>query len=108
MLLNQIENPNNEIKDFTYYSIHLWPDINKPGITYKIAYKREKNAGKMAVKLIDSGLYESLVLRKNEVIKRDINNDYSISSPVYAWNNKEGVYKNDLRCNEIFKIRIYK
>lgn len=98
MLLSQLENPKSALKDITYYSITSWDKKSKTGSGsgYKIAYKTPKNAYKQARKMIDTGLYDYLVIRENYVSYRDYNNEFSSSGCRYIWDRKKEVIKNDL------------
>lgn len=71
------------LKDFTYYHITIFDNANKPGRDYSNAYKTEKNATKAAQRLIDSGNYELIVLRRAEIISQiPYIEYYAINSPI--------------------------
>ena len=81
MKLSKLEN--SILKDFTYYHITIFDNANKPGRDYPNAYKTEKNAAKAAQRLIDSGNYELIVLRREEVISQiPYIEYYAINSPI--------------------------
>ena len=74
---------NSILKDFTYYHITIFDNANKPGRDYPNVYKTEKNATKAAQRLIDSGYYELIVLRREKVISQIPHIEhYSINSPI--------------------------
>ena len=68
MLLKTLEN--SILTNFTYYHIVIFEDANKPGKDYPNAYKTERGATKAAENLIKSGKYNTVVLRREEVIKQ--------------------------------------
>lgn len=71
------------LTDFTYFYIVLFQDKNKPGHEYPNAYKTEAGAARTAEKLIKSGKYEVITLRRNEVIKQvPYTTLYSIDGPI--------------------------
>lgn len=81
MKLSKLEN--SILKDFTYYHITIFDNANKPGRDYPNAYKTEKNAAKAAQRLIESGNYELIVLRRQEVISQiPYIEYYAINSPI--------------------------
>ncbi len=81
MLLKAIEN--SILNDFTYYTITIFADSNKPGKTYPKAYKTERNAIKTAENLFNTGNYDIVMLRRQEIIKQVPGiTDFSISSPI--------------------------
>lgn len=80
MRLSDIENA--DLDDFTYYEIIRWKDKNKSGEHSPIAYKHEGTARNNMKKMLASGKYEMIVLRKVEAIKRRSYCEFSISTPI--------------------------
>ena len=92
MLLKTLEN--SILNDFTYYHITIFDNANKPGRDYENAYKTEKNATKAAQRLIDSGNYELIVLRREEVISQIPHKEYySINSPIRSFIKEDAKWK---------------
>ena len=80
MRLTEIENA--DLDDFTYYEIIRWKDKTKMGEHSPIVYKHEGTARHNMKKMLASGKYEMIMLRKVEVIKRRSYCEFSISSPI--------------------------
>lgn len=74
-----------EMKDQTYYTLFVFKDKNNLGERYKNEYKSFKNAIKKFTELKVSGLYQCVVLRKEEVFLRNPKTEISSSSPVKRW-----------------------
>jgi len=70
------------IKDYTYYIVVCFPELNIMGYTLKRKYKTENGACKMAMKLNQQG-NDLVMVRKEEVFYQDENTDISSSSPMY-------------------------
>jgi hypothetical protein len=88
MLLKTLEN--SILKDFTYYHIVIFEDANKPGKDYPNAYKTERGATKAAEKLFTSGKYNTIVLRREEVIKQIPHTAYySINRAIKTYQKQE-------------------
>lgn len=73
------------VKDLTYYQCYVWSDKTKMGHEDGRLYKTKANAEKRMAKLIASGKYESVVLRKEEVWLRDEDNEFSASGVEAKW-----------------------
>ena len=73
------------MKNQTYYTIYVWTDKNAMGKGLKSEYKREENAIKKFDELTKSGLYDCVVLRKEEVFLRTPSTEISSSSPIKRW-----------------------
>lgn len=69
------------LDNITYFTLILFPEFGN-GKTYKVAYKTLNNAKKAAEKIIKDIAINEVVIRKNEVVKRRYNCDYSVSSYV--------------------------
>jgi hypothetical protein len=88
MLLKTLEN--SVLENFTYYHIVIFEDANKPGKDYPNAYKTERGATKAAENLIKSGKYNTIVLRREEVIKQVPHKTYfSINSAIKTYQKQE-------------------
>lgn len=73
------------LKDFTYYTLIVWDNKHKTGKGVKTEYKRESNAIKKFEELVNSGFYECVMLRKEEVFLRTPDAEISCSSPMKRW-----------------------
>lgn len=80
--MNALKLENMELDNITYYTLITFPKIGN-GKIYKTAYKTLNNAKKQAEKLIKDIAINEIVIRKNEVVKRRYNCEYSVSSYVY-------------------------
>ena len=88
MLLKALEN--SILNDFTYYHIVIFKEADKPGQDYPKAYKTERNATKAAENLFKTGNYNTVVLRREEVIKQVPHHSYySINSPIKTYQKQE-------------------
>lgn len=74
-----------EMRDQTYYTLFVFKDKNNWGERYKNEYKSFKNAMKKFTELKDSGLYQCVILRKEEVFFRNPKTEISSSCPVERW-----------------------
>ena len=74
-----------EMKDQSYYILIVFKDKNKFGEHYKNEYKTFRNAMKRFTELKNSGLYQCVTLRKEEVFLRNPNTEISSSSPIEIW-----------------------
>lgn len=74
------------MKNQTYYILVVFKDKNKSGKTISNEYKKESNAVKKFKELIKSGLYERVMIRKEDIVSRyDGVCEISISSPYKKW-----------------------
>ena len=64
--------------DKTYYQITVFKDANKWGCTMKNKYKRFENGHKKFNRLITSGKYETVILRREQ----EWENGSSKSTPI--------------------------
>lgn len=64
-----------------YYILITWQDKTKMGSQVNNCYMTEKGAKKKAKALLSTGLYESIMIRKETVYKRDELTELSCSSP---------------------------
>lgn len=69
------------IRDKTFYAVVGFKKVDEMATFYKDKYKRIGNARRVAKDLIKQG-YEMVVLRKEEIIFQNDNNDYSVSSVI--------------------------
>lgn len=72
-----------------YYTIVKFPHWFGFGSDHTAVYKTRYNAEKAARKLIDSGLYDLVTIRREEVTRRDYNVEISCSGLIQA------IWKND-------------
>ena len=68
-----------------YYSIQVWEDKNNWGSTIKNKYKTLGGAFKKLLALAGSGMYESIMIRKEEIYVDTAKACISISSPIKCW-----------------------
>ncbi len=81
------------LEDFIYYHLVIFPHEGQSGHDYPVAYKTMRNAEKTAKKLIKTGKYYSIMVRRNEVIKQvPYTTDFSINSPVIELKGNEVKY----------------
>ena len=73
------------MKNQTFYTLTVWDKKNSYGKGVKSEYKRECNALKKFDELIKSGLYECVMLRKEDVYLRTPTTEISSSSPIKRW-----------------------
>lgn len=71
--------PNIVTTPTVYYTIVKFPRWNEYGNEHNTAYKTRYNAEKAAQKMIDSGLYDLITIRREEVTRRDDNSEISCS-----------------------------
>ena len=77
---------NTSMRDQVYYTIQMWVDRTKLGGTLTTIYWRKANALRRMNQLIDSGLYEMVVIRKEEVWYREPNTtEISASTVEEKW-----------------------
>lgn len=68
----------------TNYTLTIFKDKHKMGETLKNVYKRLPNAEQKFINLVNSGAFECVVLRRNEVSTHGS----EISSPIKIWGTK--------------------
>lgn len=83
MTVRQMENA--ELKDVVYYIVAMWANKNCRGETFLIAYKRKINAKKRMNNLIQSGSYERVIMREEDVTIRNATMEISSSNPIEIW-----------------------
>lgn len=74
-----------EMKDQTYYILITFKDKNALGCRYSKEYKRYENGMKKFTELKNSGLFQCVILRKEEVFLRTPTTEISSSSPIEFW-----------------------
>ena len=74
-----------EMKDQAYYILIVFKDKDNLGKHYPNEYKSFKNALNKYNELKNSGLYECVILRKEEVFLRNPKTEISCSSPIERW-----------------------
>lgn len=80
MKLSVLEN--STLKDVTYYILTLWEKETYWGKTYLRAYMTEKGAKARINKLLATGKYSQIILRREDVWYRNENNEFSSSTPI--------------------------
>ncbi len=73
------------VKEVTYYQLHMWEDKTTWGVADDRLYKTKANAQKRMAKLIASGKYQMVTMRKEEIWLRDDNNEFSASGLEESW-----------------------
>lgn len=73
-----------------YYSLTLFHDATRSGYQFETVWKTEKAAARNARDLFSTGDYDMIVMRLNDVERRDNHHEYSSSQPVNVWK-KQGV-----------------
>lgn len=73
------------MKNQVYYTLYVWDNKHKSGKGVKSEYKQESNALKKFEELVNSGRYEYIMLRKEEVFLRTPDTEISCSSPIKRW-----------------------
>lgn len=86
-----IQAENSEMKGKVYYTLTLFTKGKRCGDDYRNIFWRQGNAKRILKKLSQTGLYRSIILRKNEIWLRDATNEYSCSTPIAVW--EEGYYE---------------
>lgn len=74
-----------ELKNTSYYSIIVFQDKNKTGKHYGKEYKQLNNAFKKFKELKNSGVFDCVIVRKNDVFLRNAHNEISTSGVVLRW-----------------------
>ena len=82
--------PDTILTPMIYYSITLFRDATKSGYQFSSVWKTEKAAYRNARDLFNTGNFDLVVLRKNDVKLRDENHEYSTSGVVTIWK-KQGI-----------------
>lgn len=83
MKIYEVENTN--MKDKVYYTLNMWTDKTKMGSEYVNIFWRKGNAKRVMQKMIDSGLYQMIVMRRNEIWFRNPTNEFSCSGVEEKW-----------------------
>ena len=73
------------IKNAVFYRCFTWEDKTGRGKTDARKYKTKSRASRRMKELIDSGQYECVMMRKEEIFFRDETNEFSASSPEEKW-----------------------
>lgn len=77
---------NQDLDNVTYYTIHTWIDADTYGTTVDLAFTTLIAAVLEMERVIKTGRYERVAVRKVDVIKRRENCEYSTSELVKEWN----------------------
>lgn len=75
-----------DLDNVTYYTIQTWVDAGTYGTTVDLAFTTLIAAVLEMERLIKTGRYERVAVRKEDVIKRRENCEYSTSELVKEWN----------------------
>lgn len=82
--------PTTVLKPTTYFLLTLFQDAGQNGHQFDTVWKTEKGAARKARALFGTGNYELIVMRREDVDRRDENCEISSSVPVNIWK-KQGV-----------------
>jgi len=82
MKLKKLDGYNAVLENTVYYTIHLWKNVHDWGETYPIAYLKRGNADRIAEKLWDTGNFECITVRREDVVRRNPKCEISTSSVV--------------------------
>lgn len=80
-----MKEPHTVTTPIKYYSLTLFNDATRPGYQFETVWKTEKAASRNARYLFNTGNYDMIVMRLNDVERRDEHHEYSSSQPVNIW-----------------------